>query len=58
MLRADKAYDNLDCTVLGLNRFPELVQRCLIEAVTQCRTSICQRFLRRLLLYWKTTWSR
>lgn len=33
VLRGDKAFDNLDCTVLGLHTFPEYVRRCLIEAV-------------------------
>ena len=32
-MRGDNAFENLDCTVVGLNRFPEPVRRCLIEAI-------------------------
>ena len=33
VLSGDKAFENLDCTVLNIKAFPEEVQRCLIEAV-------------------------
>jgi len=33
VLSEGDGFANLDCTVLALNKYPEEVQRCLIEAV-------------------------
>jgi hypothetical protein len=43
LLHGDHAYENLDCTILGLTKLPEQVQQFLIDAVGEVQDEFLSR---------------